>query len=203
MHPPSGGKAEYRGRDIFTMGAQELVAFRGKVQMVFQDPFSSLNPKMSILEIISEPLTIRTRTRPHAWADRVAELLTMVGLRSEHADRFPHQFSGGQAQRIAIARALASEPELIICDEAVSALDALIQVQIVELLADLRERLKLSYIFITHDLALIRDFSDQLLVMKNGQVVEAGPTAAVFAKPSHPYTVSLFQALPRPVPDHA
>ena len=152
-----------------------------------------------MIGIISEPWAIHPDILSKAkWKERVVELLELVGLKPEHADRYIHQFSGGQRQRIAIARALASEPELVICDEAVSALDVSIQAQVIDLLADLRTRLGLSYIFITHDLPIVRHFADRILVMKQGEIVEEGTTSAIFSNPSHAYTRSLIDATPAP-----
>ncbi|MEZ5934738.1 MAG: ABC transporter ATP-binding protein [Alphaproteobacteria bacterium] len=195
----TGGHAFYRGRDIFAMDEAELSAMRCRVQMVFQDPYGSLNPQLTVAAIIAESWEIHPQLLPKAeWSARIAELLQMVGLEPAHAERYPHQFSGGQRQRIAIARALASEPELVICDEAVSALDVSIQAQIIDLLAGLRDRLGLAYIFITHDLPVVRHFADRILVMKDGEVVEEGTTVDIFERPQHPYTRALLAASPRP-----
>ena len=195
----SSGAAYYRDQNIFEMNERELLSFRRKVQMVFQDPFGSMNPRMSVRQIVSESWAIHGDVLPKArWRDRTIELLELVGLRPEHADRYPHQFSGGQRQRIAIARALASEPELVVCDEAVSALDVSIQAQVIELLADLRNRLGLSYVFITHDLSVVRTLADRIMVMEQGKVVELNDTATVFTAPSHDYTRRLLAAAPRP-----
>lgn len=200
----TAGTALYRGRNIFEMDRRELLAFRRRVQMVFQDPYSSMNPRMNVFSIISEPWCIHgdILEKPR-WEERVAELLELVGLRPEHARRFPHQFSGGQRQRIAIARALACDPEVLVCDEAVSALDVSIQMQIISLLADLRDRLGLAYIFITHDLPIVRNFADRILVMKSGRVVEEGMTEALFRNPREDYTRMLIQAAPKPKWDQA
>jgi peptide/nickel transport system ATP-binding protein len=195
----SSGEALFHGRDIFKMNPKELLGFRRKVQMVFQDPYSSMNPRMTIFDIISEPWRIhKDILEKPLWRDRVAELLGLVGLQPEHADRYPHQFSGGQRQRIAISRALACDPELIICDEAVSALDVSVQVQVIDLLAQLRDRLGLAYIFITHDLPIVRHFADRIIVMKNGAIVEHARTEDVFRNPQHAYTRELMNATPRP-----
>ena len=195
----TSGEALFHGQDVFAMDRAALHKFRRRVQMVFQDPFSSMNPRMDIFSIISEPWQIHPDIMERArWRARVAELLNLVGLKPEHAERFPHQFSGGQRQRIAIARALACDPELIVCDEAVSALDVSIQVQIIELLADLRDRLGLSYIFITHDLPIVRNFADRIMVMRSGKAVETQTTENIFRRPRTSYTRMLIDAAPRP-----
>ncbi len=181
---------------------RELLSMRREIQMVFQDPTQSLNPRMSVYQLISEGWDIhnlmpdRTERR-----QRVAELLSQVGLLPEHASRYPHQFSGGQRQRIAIARALALEPELIICDEAVSALDVSIQAQVIALLDDLRARLGISFLFIAHDLGVVRDFADTVIVMKAGELVEHGPTREIFETPRHAYTQRLLAANLDPDPE--
>jgi len=199
LNDVSSGEALFHGRDIFKMDTRELLGFRRKVQMVFQDPYSSMNPRMTIFDIVSEPWRIhKDILEKSGWRDRVTELLGLVGLRPEHADRYPHQFSGGQRQRIAIARALACDPELIVCDEAVSALDVSVQVQVIDLLAQLRDRLGLAYIFITHDLPIVRHFADRIIVMKNGGIVEHAKTEEIFRNPQHAYTRQLINATPRP-----
>ena len=192
---PSGGSATFEGESIFGLSPAGCKRFHRKVQMVFQDPFGSLNPRMRIEDILTEPLAIHGTILPRQhWHDRAVELIRLVGLPPDALRRYPGQFSGGQCQRIAIARALASEPKLIICDEAVSALDVQVQAQIIELLAELRERLSLSYVFITHDLPVVRSIADEIIVMKNGEIVESGPTEALFCDPKSPYTRELLQA---------
>ena len=195
----TGGAALYRGENIFALEGAALRRHRRRMQMVFQDPYSSLSPQMRVGEIIAEPLAVHPEILPRSdWADRVAELLRLVGLSPDQARRYPPQFSGGQRQRIAIARALASEPELLICDEAVSSLDVSIQAQVVALLADLRDQLGLAYIFISHDLHVVQSFADRVLVMKNGEFVEEGSVDTLFAHPREAYTQELVTATPQP-----
>ncbi|MDP9812212.1 peptide/nickel transport system ATP-binding protein [Rhizobium tibeticum] len=199
LNDASNGEALFHGRDILKMDGNALLSFRRKVQMVFQDPYSSMNPRMTVFEIVSEPWRIHKDILGKArWHDRVVELLGLVGLKPEHAARYPHQFSGGQRQRISIARALACEPELVVCDEAVSALDVSVQLQVINLLADLRDRLGLAYIFITHDLPIVRHFADRIIVMKNGEIVEHAMTEEIFRNPQHDYTRQLINATPKP-----
>jgi peptide/nickel transport system ATP-binding protein len=202
LEEPTAGEARYQGRDLFALTPAELLAFRRRMQIVFQDPYASLNPRMTVAQLIAEPWTIHKDVLPKArWPAKVGELLEQVGLQPEHARRYPHQFSGGQRQRIAIARALALQPEMIICDEAVSALDVSIQAQVIALLSELQRTFGLAYLFIAHDLAVVRNFADRVLVMYRGEVVEQGPCAQIFERPQHPYTQALLAASPLPDPD--
>ncbi|WP_435167563.1 ABC transporter ATP-binding protein [Falsirhodobacter sp. 1013] len=202
LEEPNGGKAIYRGRDLVTMAPKDLFKMRRDIQMVFQDPTQSLNPRMTVYQIISEAWAIHPDILPKSqWRARVSELLTKVGLHPEMAARYPHQFSGGQRQRIAIARALAMEPSLIICDEAVSALDVSIQAQVIQLLDGLRQEFGLSYLFIAHDLPVVRDFADRVIVMKAGRIVEEGPVRQVFDHPREEYTRALLAASLDPDPN--
>ena len=202
LEQADGGEALWKGRDLISMHARELLGCRREIQMVFQDPTQSLNPRMSVYQLIAEGWDIHKlmpdRKQRRA---RIVELLEQVGLAPGHIDRYPHQFSGGQRQRIAIARALALEPELIICDEAVSALDVSIQAQVIALLDSLRQRLGISFLFIAHDLGVVRDFADTVIVMKAGEIVERGPTAEIFDAPQHAYTRQLLAANLDPDPD--
>jgi peptide/nickel transport system ATP-binding protein len=195
LNVATSGTVLYRGKDMATFSKAEMFEFRRRIQVIFQDPTASLNPYMTVGSIIAEPWAIHRDVLPREqWASRTAELLERVGLKPAHAFRYPHQFSGGQRQRIAIARALALRPEVIVCDEAVSALDVSIQAQVIDLLKELGRELGLAYLFIAHDLSVVRDFTDRLLVMHRGKVVEAGETAAVFAHPADPYTRELLAA---------
>ena len=202
LEEPTGGQAFWKGRDLFAMAPAELYALRRDLQMVFQDPTQSLNPRMTVFQLISEAWAIHPGILPRErWKARVAELLAQVGLRPEHAARYPHQFSGGQRQRIAIARALALEPELIICDEAVSALDVSVQAQVIDLLDGLRREMGIAFIFIAHDLPVVRDFADHVMVMQKGRVVEMGTVREIFERPREPYTQALLAAGLDPDPD--
>jgi peptide/nickel transport system ATP-binding protein len=202
LEEATGGQALFEGQDLISMDPKALYKVRRDIQMVFQDPTQSLNPRMSIYDIISEAFVIHPEIldKQH-WKTRVCELLEQVGLKAEHMYRHPHQFSGGQRQRIAIARALALEPKLIVCDEAVSALDVSIQAQVLSLLTGLQDELGLSYLFIAHDLPLVRDFAHRLIVMQNGKIVEQGPVAQIFDAPREVYTRNLIAASLSPDPD--
>ncbi len=196
LTPLQGGKIFFENTCISSLSKQQFFPYRKKIQMIFQDPFSSLNPKMTVFQILEEPLKIHFKhLSKKDREERIIKLLEQVGLEAKYAFRYPYEFSGGQRQRIGIARALAGEPEFIVCDEIVSALDVSVQAQILNLLKDLQDTLKLSYLFISHDLAVIEHMSDSLLVLHNGRIVEEGPTATVCSNPQHPYTQSLLEAV--------
>jgi oligopeptide transport system ATP-binding protein len=197
---PDDGKILCAGRDITTFGTIQTKEYRRKVQAIFQDPYSSLNPRMSVEAIVGEPLKVHSLYSASERRDRVEDLLKEVGLKPEHMSRFPHEFSGGQRQRIGIARALALQPELIICDEPVSALDVSIQAQVINLLDDLKEDFKLSYLFIAHDLSLVEHVSDRIAVMYLGKIVEVAKDTELYSNPLHPYTKALLSAIPLPDP---
>jgi ABC-type oligopeptide transport system ATPase subunit len=193
---PSAGRIRFDGTDITGLAGAALRRFRRRMQIVFQDPFASLDPRQTVEEIVGEPLLLHRSSSGAARRERVAELLSLVGLSPTQARRYPHEFSGGQRQRIGIARALAAEPELIVCDEPVSALDVSIQAQVLNLLRDLQDRLGIAYLFITHDLAVVRHVAHRVAVMRHGKIVELAATDALFAAPADPYTRSLVAAMP-------
>jgi len=194
----------HRGDDIIdlaSLGRREMRRYRSDLQMVFQDPYSSLNPRMTVGAIIEEPLKIHTTQSKTERRDRVRTLLEKVGLSPAHATRYPHEFSGGQRQRVGIARALATNPKIVIADEPVSALDVSIQAQVINLMEDLQQEFGLSYIFISHDLSVVRHVSDRIFVMYFGKIVESGPAEQVYSQPTHEYSRLLLSAVPRPDPD--
>jgi oligopeptide/dipeptide ABC transporter ATP-binding protein len=200
MEPATGGSASFDGASIFDMDRGNLRRFRRRAQYVFQDPFSSLNPRLTVGEALREVLKIHNLATGAKAKDRVAELLRVVGLRPEHSERYPHEFSGGQRQRIGIARALAVEPDLIVCDEPVSALDVSVQAQVINLLQDLQDEFGLTYLFIAHDLSVIEHISDRVAVMYLGRIVELADAKALYKNPLMPYTQALLSAVPVPEP---
>ncbi len=202
---PTSGQILYRTReggvvDLAPMSRAELRPLRPDIQMMFQDPFGSLNPRMTLFDNVGEPLLVNGMRNRRERTDRVAELLRLVGLRPEFMHRFPHAFSGGQRQRIGIARALSTNPRLVVADEPVSALDVSVQAQVLNLLLELQSRLHLTFLFVAHDLSVVRHISDRVAVMYVGQLVELAPTAAIFERPLHPYTAALMRAVPVPDP---
>jgi oligopeptide transport system ATP-binding protein len=198
---PTSGEAYFEGRNIFGLSKEDLRRMRRNMQIIFQDPYSSLNPRMTVGDIIGEPLEIHNLARGKEKVRRVQELLEVVGLSPYHANRYPHEFSGGQRQRIGIARALAVNPKLIICDEPVSALDVSIQAQVLNLLEELQKEFGLTYLFIAHDLSVVKHISDRIAVMYLGKIVEIAAGEELFANPQHPYTEALLSAVPIPDPD--
>ncbi len=194
------GTVRFDGNDLSAMSRNDLRKMRRRMQIIFQDPYSSLNPRMTVGSIISEPIETHHLAKGKAKAERVQELLRLVGLNPNYTNRYPHEFSGGQRQRIGVARALAVEPEFIVCDEPISALDVSIQAQVMNLLTDLREQFGLTYLFIAHDLSAVRHISDRVGVMYLGKLVELGPPSAIYETPGHPYTRALLSAVPVPNP---
>jgi peptide/nickel transport system ATP-binding protein len=199
LYDISEGTLTFDGTDISHLTPREMRPLRRKIQMVFQDPYASLNPRRRVQDLIAEPLRIHLSLTPAQEKSRVAELLDQVGLLPDHAQRYPHEFSGGQRQRIGIARAIALEPKMVILDEPVSALDVSVQAQIVNLLSDLQDRLKLTYVFVAHDLSVVRQVSTRIAVMYLGSIVEIGEATEIFTHPAHPYTQALISAVPKPV----
>jgi len=201
LEEPTSGEILFEGESILSLEPEQLRALRKKMQIIFQDPFSSLNPRKTVSQIIGEPLLIHGVKNRHERNERVMDLLNVVGLRKEHMRRYPHQFSGGQRQRIGVARALALNPKLIICDEAVSALDVSIQSQVINLLKDLQEKFGLTYLFISHDLSVVKHVSNRVAVMYLGKIVELAESEALYQNPLHPYTQALLSAYPIPDPE--
>jgi oligopeptide transport system ATP-binding protein len=203
LYPPTAGEIEIDGHNVRRAKGQELLAIRRKAQMIFQDPFASLNPRWTVNAIVSEPLRVHNLCENNkARTERVKELLELVGLNARYVNRFPHEFSGGQRQRIGIARALASDPLFIVCDEPISALDVSIQAQVVNLLEDLQDQFGLTYLFIAHDLAMVRHICDRVAVMYLGIIVELGNRDDLYDDPLHPYTRALLSAVPTPDPEN-
>ena len=200
LEEPTDGEVYFEGENILTYDKKKMQALRENVQIIFQDPFSSLNPRKTVSHIIGEPLLVHGVNSRKQRNNRVLELLEVVGLRREHMRRYPHQFSGGQRQRIGVARALALQPKLIVCDEAVSALDVSIQAQVINLLKDLQDEFGLTYLFISHDLSVVEHVSDRVAVMYLGKIAEIAPSKTLYKKPLHPYTQALLSAVPIPDP---
>jgi oligopeptide/dipeptide ABC transporter ATP-binding protein len=202
---PTSGEVHFHGDegsvDLAQLSERELKPLRTQMQMIFQDPFSSLNPRMTVRDIVGEPLVIHKQARGKVLEDRVSDMLRRVGLKPEHRTRYPHAFSGGQRQRIGIARALIMNPKLVVCDEAVSALDVSVQAQVINLLQDLQKELGLTYIFIAHDLSVVKHICDRIAVMYAGKIIELAKTEDLFENPMHPYTKALLSAVPNPDPD--
>ena len=201
LYRPTAGHVYFEGQDLTTMQSESLRRMRRRMQMIFQDPYASLNPRMTVGNIVGEPLDVHNILAPKERHGRVQELLEIVGLNPYFINRYPHEFSGGQRQRIGVARALAVQPDFIVCDEPISALDVSIQAQIINLLEDLQSQFGLTFLFIAHDLAVVRHISDRIAVMYLGKIVELADRAALYAKPLHPYTQALLSAVPIPDPE--
>lgn len=202
LYPVTSGTVEYEGRDVTKLKGEDAQWFKKRAQMIFQDPYASLDPRMTVGDIIAEGMeNFGLYKKPEERKERIHELLRLVGLNKEHANRFPHEFSGGQRQRIGIARALAVDPEFIVCDEPISALDVSIQAQVVNLLIRLQKELGLTYLFIAHDLSMVKHISDRVGVMYMGHIVELASSTELYANPQHPYTKALLSAIPIPDPD--
>ncbi|MDD2955162.1 MAG: dipeptide ABC transporter ATP-binding protein [Oscillospiraceae bacterium] len=202
LYEPTGGKILFEGRDITGLDSRQMLPYRKEMQMIFQDPYASLNSRMTVADIISEALTIHHLGSAKERSETVAELLHKVGLKREHASRYPHEFSGGQRQRIGIARALAVQPKFIVCDEPISALDVSIQAQVVNMLEDLQHEMGLTYLFIAHDLSMVKHISTRIGVMYLGRMMELADSQELYAHPQHPYTQALLSAIPVPDPRH-
>jgi oligopeptide/dipeptide ABC transporter ATP-binding protein len=203
LYEPTAGEVRFEGVDITKLGSKEMQVYRKKMQMIFQDPYSSLNPYMNVEEIISEPLDIHTKLSKREKQERIEEILEKVGLKKDALEKFPHEFSGGQRQRIGIARALSVQPEFVLADEAISALDVSIQAQVINLLEDLQDEMGLTYLFVAHDLSMVRHISDRIGVMYLGKIVEISPSRELYKNPLHPYTKALLSAIPIPDPARA
>ena len=202
LYDPTGGTVRFMGQDITRLSQGAMLPWRKRMQMIFQDPYASLNPRMTVGDIVMEPMSIHGIPKDER-GDRMRRLMKLVGLNGEHANRYPHEFSGGQRQRIGIARALAVEPEFIVCDEPISALDVSIQAQIVNTLEDLQTELGLTYLFIAHDLSMVKHISSRIAVMYLGDIVELAESNELYTNPLHPYTRSLLSAIPIPDPDRS
>jgi len=200
LFEPTSGVVRYEGKDLAKMSEKQLKPYRKKMQAIFQDPYSSLNPGMNVLQLISEPMEIHLRLSRAERKEIVLDLLNKVGLKPEHIERYPHEFSGGQRQRISIARSLAAKPEFILCDEPISALDVSVQAQVVNMLEDLQGEFGLTYLFIAHDLSMVRHISSRIGVMYRGRLVEVAPSEELYRHPVHPYTKALLSAIPVPDP---
>lgn len=203
LYEPTAGQILYNGVDIAGMNREQLMPYRKKMQMIFQDPYASLNARMTVADIIGEPMDIHNLAHGNERQEKIFELLDTVGLNKDHAARYPHEFSGGQRQRIGIARSLAVDPEFIICDEPISALDVSIQAQVVNMLEDLQEQRGLTYLFIAHDLSMVKHISDRVGVMYLGSLVEVASSKELYKNPVHPYTQALLSSIPIPDPDIA